>query len=147
MNALNKDNYPKEEQGNQPLPKHIHDDSNGLDYTLVDGTYYLPDLLPPEDEDYTPGTHGLWARRRLHYLKEHRRLLLAELRASGSLNAHLQEIDHSADEMFERLVAQMSERDGLTNELKRRDQMTWVGLANSIRYRASEIVSGELIYC
>jgi len=140
--TYNNENQPRERLDNQPLPEHIHDDNNGLDYTLVDGAYYLPNLLPPDDEEYTP---GIWGRRYLIYLKEYRPSLLTGLR-SGNLSAHLRRIEESAEAMYENLVARMGESDGLTNQLKLDDQMAWVRLTNSIRHRAEEIVKAEIIY-
>ena len=142
MNEIKYDkDQPKEGLESQPLPEHIHDDSNDLDYTLVDGHYYLPDLLP-EDEEYSP---GIWARRYLHYLKEYRPSLLASMR-SYNPSLQLSSIDRDAEELHETLVAQMAKREGLTEKLKTEDPIAWVGLANSIRHRAEEIVKAEVIY-
>jgi len=134
-------NQPREGLESQTLHEHIHDDSNNLDYTLVDGSYYLPDLLA-EDEDYIP---GIWAMRYLRHLEEYRPSLLSAIRM-GDMSAQLRRIDGSAKAMYEHLVNQMAEREGLTEELKLRDQIAWVGLANSIRHRAEEIVKAEVIY-
>ena len=142
MNEINeKENQPKKGLDSQSLPEHIHDDSTGLDYTLIDGCYYLPDFLS-ENEAYSP---GIWARRHLLYLKECRPSKIIEMR-TYNLDAYLNRIDKRAEGMYESLVEQMAEREGLTEELKLKDQMTWVGLANSIRHRAEEIVKAEVIY-
>jgi hypothetical protein len=140
---LTKEKMALDKPAGEPLPKHIHDESNGLDYTLVDGSSYLPDLAPAEDEKYRP---GIWAQRRLRYLKRHRRVLYSELLTTGKLNAHLRETDERAEAMFELLAAQTGEREGLIEQLKRDDQMAWVQLANSIRHRAEEVVNTEVIY-
>jgi hypothetical protein len=64
---------------------------------------------------------------------------------SGTLNAHLEEIDRAAEEMIDRLIAQMAEREGVTEQLKADDKMEWVQHMNSIRHRAEEIVRKDLI--
>lgn len=64
---------------------------------------------------------------------------------SGTLNAHLEEVDRSAEEMLDRFINQMAERDGVTEQLKAEDQMSWIQRMNSIRHRAEEIVRKELI--
>lgn len=79
-------------------------------------------------------------------MREHREPIYIGLLLSGKLNAHLAEINRQADEMFLRLVDQMAEREGITEQLKAEDQMRWVGLMNNIRNRAMEIVNLELIY-
>ncbi|MCL1880536.1 MAG: TnpV protein [Actinomycetia bacterium] len=136
-----RENQPRKELEGQLLPEHFHDERTGLDYTLVDGTYYLPDLLP-EDEEYSP---GVWARKYLLYLKDFRPTLLSAMRTCN-WNTRLHEIDRRAEEMYESLVSQMAEREGLTEGLKLKDPTAWAGLANSIRNRAEEIVKAEVIY-
>ncbi len=105
-----------------------------------EGDYLLPNLLAPEDP-----TIGLWGQRRRKFLKEHRHILYNSMLYSGSLNAHLEEVDKSAKEMFDRLVKQMASQQGITEELKAQDQLAWVGVMNSIRSAASEIVNHEVI--
>lgn len=70
----------------------------------------------------------------------------ANLLTSGELNAYLADIDRQAEEMFERLIKQMADAEGITETLKANDQMEWVGQMNSIRSRAVEIVNSELIF-
>lgn len=94
-----------------------------------------------KDEDY-----GLWGQRHLHYLKEYHRLTYTNLLTSRRLNEYLAEIDKQAKDMFLRLIKQMSEREGVTEQLKTENQMEWVGRMNNIRSRAVEIVNAELIY-
>ena len=110
-----------------------------LTYELV-GNYYLPageDDLPPL---------GVWGRRRLFYLKSHRRDLYADLMLSGKLEEHLSSIDADAAEMASRLTVQLTRTEGITEALKAADPMTWVGRMNSIRNRVAEIVNHKLIY-
>ncbi len=111
-------------------------------YTRV-GDYFLPNLELPE-EDQQP--IGVWGQRHWRYLKEHRRASYATLLTSGKLNGYLADIDRQAEEMFLRLVKQMAEAEGVTEQLKADNQMEWVGRMNNIRSRAMEIVNSELIY-
>lgn len=114
----------------------------GGTYTQV-GDYLLPDLKLPE-EDQQP--IGVWGQRHWRYLKEHRRASYATLLTSGKLNSYLADIDRQAEKLFSRLVKQMAEAEGVTEELKAANPMEWVGRMNSIRSRAMEIVNSELIY-
>ena len=114
----------------------------GGTYTLgADGMYY-PDLALPEEEPH----YGKYGRMRLHYLKEHRKVLYNTLVLEGKLVAHLNEIDDTAHRRMERLIRQMQERQGINEGLKARDQMAWVGACNNIRNAAEEMVLSELIY-
>ena len=88
----------------------------------------------------------MWGQRHRRYLKEHRRATYAPLLTSGKLNGYLADIDRQAEEMFLRLVEQMAEAEGVTEQLKAGNQMEWVGRMNNIRNRAMEIVNSELIY-
>lgn len=115
----------------------------GGTYTLgTDGIYY-PDLLPPEDDAPTYGKYG---RMRLTYLKEHHEGIYTGLLLSGKLNTHLNEIDKAAHSRMELLTKQMAAAQGVTEELKARDQMAWVGAMNNIRDMAEKIVLDNLIY-
>ena len=80
------------------------------------------------------------------YLRGHHRGIFDGMLLEGSLNAHLEEIDRQANEMMERLIAQMAQREGVTEALKARDQMAWIRAMNSIKKRAEEIVLHDLIY-
>ena len=124
------------------MDKYIYDKRNGLWYELQ-GDYYLPCLKLPEE----PEVHiGIWGQRHQRYLKSHRRALYTSLLASGKLNSYLADIDQQAEEMFSRLVNQLSEKEGVTETLKAENQMLWVQRMNNIRSAAMEIVSNELIY-
>ena len=115
----------------------------GGTYTLgADGMYY-PDLALPEEEPH----YGKYGRMRLHYLKEHRKVLYNTLLLEGKLVAHLNEIDDTAHRRMELLTRQMQERQGINGALIAHDQMVWVGAMNNIRNDAEEIVLSELIYC
>ena len=123
------------------MEKYITDERTGLKYELV-GDYYLVvgDDEPEEDQPI-----GAWGQRHLRYLKEHHRVLYANLLTSGELNAYLADIDRQAEELFLRLVKQMADAEGITETLKASDQMEWVRRMNSVRSRATEIVNSDLI--
>ena len=125
------------------LPSHIHDDDNGLDYVLH-GDYYLPVILNPEMEDHRP--LGKWGMMRSDYLKEHRPGFYARLLLGGDLHKHLADLDEQARERHELIVRQMAQNEGITEQLKMRNQLVWVGRMNSIAARADEIIRTELIY-
>lgn len=110
------------------MEKYKFDDRNGLWYELQ-GDYYLPCLkLPEEEQAYI----GIWGQRHLRYLKKHHRVLYGNLLTSGKLNGYLVDIDRQAEEMFERLVKQMAEREGVTEQLKAANSMEWVRKLNSM---------------
>ena len=104
------------------MEKYIYDQNNGLWYELQ-GDYYIPCLVLGE-EDTKP--IGMWGRRYLQYIKEHRPVLHTTLLISGKLNSHLAEIDNQATEMFDQLIKQLAEKEGITEQLKAQDQMAWV---------------------
>ncbi len=106
-----------------------------------EGNYLLPDLVPPAAPRI-----GVWGMRRREFLRKHHDGLYTGLLLSGKLNAHLEEIDRSANEMFELLMMQYAEREGVTEELKAQDQMEWVRRMNGIHARVTEIVNHVLIY-
>ena len=87
----------------------------------------------------------MWGQRYLHYLKQHRKVLYTNLLTSSKLNSYLADIDKQAEDMFLRLVKQMAEREGVTEQLKAENQMEWVGRMNNIRNRATEIINADLI--
>ena len=107
------------------------------------GDYILPNLTLPAEEKQSI---GIWGQRHARYLKQHHRILYYNLLTSGKLNAHLAEIDRQAEGLFFRLVNQMAEREGVTEQLKAQNQMEWVGRMNNIRNRVSEIVYAKIIF-
>ena len=124
------------------MDKYIYNEKNGLWYELQ-GDYYIPCLVLDE-EDTKP--IGMWGRKYLRYIKEHRQVLHTNLLLSGKLSSHLTEIDNRATEMFDRLVKQLAEKEGITEQLKATDQMAWVQHMNNIRARAEEVIREELIF-
>ena len=119
-----------------------HITNNGINYTLQ-GDYYLPDLRLSEQPKVEI---GIWGKRHLRYLKNHHPIIFTNLLTSCKLTTYLAEIDEQAEDMFFRLVKQLAEKEGVTEQLKADDQMLWVKRMNNIRNRATEIVNAELIY-
>ena len=89
---------------------------------------------------------GVWGQRRLRYIKQNRKVLYLNLLTSGKLNGYLVDLDKQAEDMFFRLVKQMAEREGVTEQLKADNQMEWVGRMNNIRNRVTEVVNHDIIY-
>ena len=121
------------------MERFIHDETNGLDYELV-GDYYLPCLKATESPKV--GRFGLMY---LDYLQNHKRVQYSGLMLSGKLKEHVENIDRQAEEMFSRLVDQMKQTEGVTEDFKAIDQMAWVGAMNNIRNRAEETVLNEIV--
>lgn len=124
------------------MEKAIYDEKNGLWYELQ-GDYYIPCLKLPEEEQQPI---GIWGQRHLRYIKQNRKVLYLNLLTSGKLNEYLADLDKQAEEMFFRLVKQMAEREGVTEQLKADNQMEWVARMNNIRSRATEIINHNIIY-
>ena len=122
------------------MEKQIYDESNGLWYEQQ-GDYYLPCLTVSEQQPV-----GVWGERHRRYLRENKHAVYSGLLISGKLDAYLADIDRQAEDMFARLMKEMAQREGITEELKAADQMAWVGAMNSVRQRAMEIVDGDMIY-
>lgn len=117
-------------------------EQNGGTYRQV-GDYLLPNITLPKEETIHI---GIWGQRHKRYLKQNHRVLYMNLLTSGKLNSYLADIDEQAEDMFLRLVKQMAEREDVTEALKTKNQMEWVGRMNNIRNRATELVNAELIY-
>lgn len=123
------------------MDKYICDESNGLWYKLQ-GEYYLPCLtLPPEEEKPI----GIWGQRHKRYLKEHKKATYTTLLTSGKLNTYLADINEQAQERFERLIEQMKQAQGITEQLKAENALEWTGRMNNIRACAIGIV--EKVNC
>ena len=114
-----------------------------LTYTKV-GDYYYPDLTLPETSDDRP--LGKYWMLRKTYLKQHRPVVYDRLLLVGKLDAHLREIDDLATEQVNRMVVDMAAKEGADEQLKVVDQMRWVGLMNSFRASAEEVVLREIVY-
>ena len=114
-----------------------------IEYTKV-GDYYLPNLVAPENmKNFKLGKYG---KLRLRYLKEHKNAEYIILLMDNKLQKHLLEVDKIANERFELLMKQYAEKENITEELKVKDQLKWVGLMNNIKHSAEEIILKELIY-
>lgn len=107
------------------------------------GDYLIPCLTLPEEEQRFI---GVWGQRHLRYLKEYSRSVYLNLLTSGRLNDYLAGIEEQAQKRFERIVEQMAESEGITEQLKATDQVAWVGEMNNIWSRARAVVNAELIY-
>ncbi|MCH5259873.1 MAG: TnpV protein [Lachnospiraceae bacterium] len=122
------------------LPLHIHDEKNGLNYTLH-GDYYLPDI------EVDPGQPiGKYGRARLRYLQEHRSIMYNRLLLSGKLYDDLHRADEEAERLLDTMLSQMAKDAGVTEMLKASDPMKWVGMMNAIKAQVEEIIWNELIY-
>ena len=122
------------------MKEHYINEKTGISYTLR-GDYYLPDLLPAEEEFEI----GIWGMRYLNHIKEHRKVLYTNLLTSGVLNAHLAEVDARAQTMLNDLIKKFAEQEGVNEMLKEQNQMEWVGRMNNIRSRVEEIVVNEIM--
>ena len=105
-----------------------------------EGDYLIPDLLPPPSPQI-----GVWGLRRKRYLQQYHDGLYTGLLLNGKLNAHLEEIDRSANEMFDLLIKQYAAREGVTEQLKSENQMEWVRRMNGQRKAVEEVIWNELI--
>ena len=124
------------------MGKHIIGE-NGISYSLGEDGMYYPELYLLEETEYPIGKYGMMRRT---YMKEHRKSLYLELVLAGMLNEDLHQLDEECHQMMDRLVEQMKEQQGVTEELKRQDQMVWVGKMNNILACAEEIVLKEIVY-
>ena len=107
------------------------------------GDYLIPDLTLPTEPELPLGRY---ARMHRDYLEQHKRVTYLNLLTSGRLNAHLYEVEQTALQRLELLTKQLKEEQGLTEELKEKAPMQWVGLMNNIRSQAEEVIMSELIY-
>lgn len=109
-------------------------------YTRV-GDYYLPNLAAPESPKV-----GRWGMLRFSYLRNHREALYTTMLMQGTLNPHLEEVDRQAQELEQRLISQLVQQEGITEQMKAENQLEWVARMNSLWNRAEQIVLNELIY-
>lgn len=124
------------------MDKYIYDDKNGLWYELQ-GEYYIPCLILPAKKEQPI---GLWGQRHLRYLKEYRRNTYTMLLTSSRLNAYLADIDKQAQEHMERLIEQMKQAQGITEQLKEENALEWTQRMNNIRACAKEIVEKQIFF-
>ena len=124
------------------MQRFITDERTVIQYELI-GDYYYPCLTIENEE---PPTLTKYGRMRERYLREHRKILYINLLTSGKLYEHLADIDTSACDMAEYLIKEMARKQGVTEELKGKDMMKWIGLMNNIRACADEIVLNDIVY-
>ena len=117
--------------------------NNSISYRCV-GDYLIPNLiLPPEEVKVTLGKWGMMHK---SYLEKHKKVLFSLLLGQGKLYQHCAEVEKQANDMFDNLVEQMKEVEGVTEESKEQDQWEWVKRMGNIQQRAREIVTKEIIY-
>ena len=109
---------------------------------IKQGDYLMPNLTLPAEEEI--GDIGVWATRHKRYLKQHHKLIYYNLLTSGTLHSHLADTEEQAQALFSRLVKELAEKEGVTEQLKSADQMAWVRKMNNIRSKATEIVVKEI---
>ena len=105
-----------------------------------EGDYLIPDLIPPKSPHI-----GIWGERRRRFLRTHQRPVYDAMMMHDILNAHLEEIDQTAEKMLDQLMIQMAEREGLAETMKAANQTEWVQQMHSIRNAAEEVVMNDLI--
>ena len=125
----------------QALKKHIYDEKNGLDYILI-GDYYFPVLRLPEETRPI----GRWGRMHREYLEQYYTARYSYLLLSGKLWTYLADLNEQARERMECMITQMKAAEGVTEELKARDSMAWVGAMSNIHSQVEEIILREMIY-
>ena len=115
---------------------------NGIEY-VRNGDYYIPNLTVPDDKVYNIGRYG-----RMHsiFIKENRPCIYSMKMLDGTWLAYLEEIDTTAKKMIDKLIKDMAVKQGITEELKAKDQMAWVGAMNNIRHSAEEFVLRDFVY-
>ena len=122
------------------MEHYTYDKKNGLWYKL-EGDYFIPCVTVPEVK-----LIGIWGERRRRFLKDHQKALYIGMVLDDVLEAHLQEINAHAKQMFDHLVQTMAADENVTEQLKIDDPSEWVAHMNNIHIRAMEIVNAELIY-
>lgn len=123
------------------MKKNFTDEKTSFDYTLV-GDVYIPNLVST-DTNYPI---GIWGQRHKEYLKENHKLRYYNLLTQGKLNSYLHELDVRARNMYDNLITQLAEQEGITEQLKATDMLAWVQAMNNISNRSMEIVNAEVIY-
>ena len=125
------------------MEQYIYNEQNGLWYELR-GDYYIPCLeLPAEKEERSI---GVWGQRHLRYIREHKKALYTSLLTNGKLQSYFADVEEQAQELFDRLMKQRTEREGITETLKADNQMEWVQRMNALRSAVIETVNAEVIF-
>lgn len=125
------------------MEQYIYNEQNGLWYELR-GDYYIPCLeLPAEKEERSI---GVWGQRHLRYIREYKKALYTSLLTNGKLQSYLADVEEQAQELFDRLMKQRAEGEGITEVLKAGNQMEWVRRMNALRSAVTETVNAEVIF-
>ncbi len=125
------------------MEKYIYNEKKGLWYELQ-GDYYIPCLeLPAEKEERRI---GVWGQRHLWYIRQYKKVFYTNLLTSGKLQSYLADVEEQAQELFDRLMKQRAEREGITEKLKADNQMEWVGKMNALWSAVTETVDAEIIF-
>ena len=127
---------------NTEVKEKIIDEKTGIEYHL-EGDYYIPNLVIPEQEKITLNKYG---RMRLNYLKDHKKAEYSIMLMDGTLNSYLKEIQETATERVGQIIKQLKFKSNLTENMKDTDVLYWVRTMNTIKNQAEEIVLNELIY-
>lgn len=122
------------------MEHYTYDKKNGLWYKL-EGDYYIPCVTVPEVK-----LTGIWGERRRHFLKDHQKSIYIGMMLADTLETHLQEINTSAERMFDQLVHTLAYDEGVSEQMKSDDPAEWIACMNNIRSRATELVNTQLIY-
>jgi hypothetical protein len=122
------------------MKRYITDENTGIDYTLV-GDVYIPNLISTD----TSYKIGIWGQRHRDYLKQNHKALYYNLLTQCKLNSYLHDIDVRAKKMYDTLVTQLAEKQGITEQLKADNQMLWVQEMNNISNCVREIVCSQTI--
>ncbi len=125
------------------MEKHIYNEQNGLWYELQ-GDYYIPCLeLSAEKEE----RHiGVWGQRHLRYIREHKKVFYTNLLTSGKLQSYLADVEEQAQKLFDHLMKQRAECEGIIEKLKADNQMEWGGRMNTLRSAVAETANAEVIF-
>ncbi len=125
------------------MDKYIYDENNGLWYELQ-GDYYTPclELSAEKEERYI----GVWGQRHLRYVREHKKVFYTNLLTSGKLQSYLADVEEQAQTLFDFLMKQQAEREGITEKLKADNQIEWVGKMNALRSAITEAINAEVIF-
>lgn len=118
----------------------ITDERTGISYTLV-GDVYIPNLVSTD----TSYEIGRWGKQHKEYIKQNKPVFYSMLVTQCKLNSYLHDIDIRASDMYDTLVKQLAEQEGVTEQLKANDMMAWVQAMNNISNRAKEILCNEII--
>lgn len=127
---------------NKELPKTKIDKKTGIEYHL-EGDYYIPNIVMPKQENITLNKYG---RMRLNYLKNNKKAEYMIMLIDGTLNKHLKEIQETATNRVEQIIKGLKAKSDLTEDIKNKDMLYWVGMMNNFKNQAEEIIFNELIY-